>query len=300
LACSLDLDCQIQALSAGFFDGTALEPFKPIFGTNPFSDPFNPKNPAVGGYSIGDWRYVFKDDIDLFGISLSKELWGISFGADFVTRRDAALRFDFGGSVQRFTNYPDLPPALLDQLVAAVGPEVPLNAKGQIALKSDDIENWTPTGDTYHVVLNGLGLLTDNGIWEGGSYIVELTFSYLDDVKNFENLLLQINDTNGVEVREDDIYSHIAVNFNPTWYQVWPGTDMTLRTAVGVGINNSSPINFGGDEEVGSGTVGLEFLINEKWNVTGRYNFFFGPWKNHTAGRWKDRDNVSFTIKRTF
>ncbi len=76
--------------------------------------------------------------------------------------------------------------------------------------------------------------------------------------------------------------------------------DLTLRTAVGVGINNSSPINFGGDEEVGSGTVGLEFLIDQKWTVTGRYNFFYGPWKNHTAGRWKDRDNISFSIKRTF
>ena len=216
--------------------------------------------------------------------------------ARFPNYRDLA-GFDFTSSVQRFTNIPEPFKPLLEP---QYGPEVPLDAKGEIDIKSDEIENWTPTGDTYHVVLNGLGLLTDNGIWEGGSYIVELTFSYLDKIHQLEDLRLQYAPNNGVQVDEGNIYSHINVVFSPTWYQVWPGTDLTLRTAVGVGINNSSPNNFGGDEEIGSGTFGAEFLINQAWTVSARYNFFFGPWKNHTAGRWKDRDNVSFSIKRTF
>jgi hypothetical protein len=289
-----------KAMGAGLFDGTALEPFKPIFGTDPFADPINPNNPGVGGYSLGSYQWVFKDDIDLFGISLSKEIAGISVGADFTYRKDTPLRPDFGASAQRFANYPDLPPALEEQLIAAIGPEIPLDAKGRINIDVDDYEDFFPTGDSYHIVLNALGLLTDNGIWEGGSYIVEFTMGYLDEIHQLENLVLKKGDTSGVKLETGDVFTHLAVNFNPTWYQVFPGTDMTLRASVGVGINNSASTGFGGDEEIGNGGIGLEFLVNQRWTVSGRYNFFFGPWKNGTAGRWKDRENVAFTVKRTF
>ena len=104
-----------------------------------------------------------------------------------------------------------------------------------------------------------------------------------------------------VRVKEDRIVSHIFAVFRPTWYQVWPGTDMTVFGAVGYTIDGEkAPISFGGDEEGGSGSFGVEFLINQKWTATGRYNVFFGPSTAGIGGLLKDRDNVSLTLKRTF
>jgi len=61
-----------------------------------------------------------------------------------------------------------------------------------------------------------------------------------------------------------------------------------------------SPFTFGGDEERGNGSIGAELVINEVWNLTARYNTYFGPVAAGIGGLLKDRDNISLTIKRTF
>ena len=61
-----------------------------------------------------------------------------------------------------------------------------------------------------------------------------------------------------------------------------------------------SPFTFGGDEERGSGSIGVELLIDQKWTVRGQYNAYFGPVNAGIGGLLKDRDNLSFTVKRTF
>jgi hypothetical protein len=104
-----------------------------------------------------------------------------------------------------------------------------------------------------------------------------------------------------IKLEEDKVFSTVAVVFRPTWYQVFPGTDMTIPMAVSYAITGEkSPLTFGGDQERGSASIGAEFLVNQKWTVTGRYNTFFGPVNAGIGGLLKDRDNVSFTVKRTF
>ncbi len=49
---------------------------------------------------LGSYGWVYKDDIDTFGISFAKEIWDISWGADFVYRLNNALN-------------PELTPSLL-------------------------------------------------------------------------------------------------------------------------------------------------------------------------------------------
>jgi hypothetical protein len=73
-----------------------------------------------------------------------------------------------------------------------------------------------------------------------------------------------------------------------------------MRSNIGMGLSGSAPNGLGGDEEVGSGTLGLEASVNQLWTADIRYNFFFGPQENGVGGNWTDRDNVSFTVKRTF
>ena len=216
---------------------------------------------------LGHYGWVYKDDIDTFGISLSKEWLGISWGADFVYRNNNALN-----------------PGLAESLSAPVmGSEVdPGNYPG-------------PTGDTLHVVMNGFGLLNgDWGLWEGGTYIVEATFSKLDSYGDFEEK------TNPF-IHEDRWTSHVGAVFRPTWYQVFAGWDLTLPMSVSYAIDGEqTPNSAGGNEEVGNGSIGAEFLINEVWRVSANYNVYFGPQGNGTSAFIKDRDNISLTLKRTW
>jgi hypothetical protein len=61
-----------------------------------------------------------------------------------------------------------------------------------------------------------------------------------------------------------------------------------------------APISFGGDEEGGSGSIGVSVDINQLWKITAAYNTRFGPAKAGLGGLFKDRDNVSLTVKRTW
>jgi hypothetical protein len=216
---------------------------------------------------LGHYGWIYKDDIDTFGISLSKEMFGVSWGADFVYRNNNALN-------------PDLSASLSAPVVRS---EVdPGNYPGA-------------TGDTMHVVLNGLGLLNGGwGLWDGGRYIVEATFSKLDSFGDFEEKANPF-------IHEDRWTSHVGAVFAPTWYQVFAGWDLTLPMSVSYAIDGEqTPNSAGGNEEVGNGSVGVQFLVNETWDIAAKYNVFFGPQGNGTAAYIKDRDNIALTVKRTF
>ncbi|MCV6613850.1 MAG: DUF1302 family protein, partial [Cellvibrionaceae bacterium] len=65
-------------------------------------------------------------------------------------------------------------------------------------------------------------------------------------------------------------------------------------------FNGKSPFTFGGDGERGNASVGVSFNIEETWNLSAKYNMFFGPANAGIGGLLKDRDNIAITIKRTF
>lgn len=280
-----------QALSVGFFDeaiaGQGLDPevIKAAFGEAP-----DLVSAELGQVSIGKAKWMYKEDVDLFGLSFSKDLGGVSLGLDLTARRDTPLRSDTALALQQFNNYPaPLAPAL----EALVGPEFDFdNADGGNYPR-------VPVGNTYHATFNGIGVLNDNGIWQGGSFAFEVVLAYLDKVTQGENLLLGTV-TPAVTLEEGDSYSNLALSFNPTWFQVFPGVDLTLRSNVNMALHGSAPNGLGGDESVGLGTVGLEASVNQTWTADIRYNFFFGPQQNGIGAQWKDRDNISLTFKRTF
>jgi hypothetical protein len=224
---------------------------------------------AAGATAIGEAKWVFKNDIDLIGISFAKEIAGISVGVDIVTRQDTGLAPEFSASLFGFS--------------------------GQDISKIDS-DNYTQvTGDTYHVNINGLGLLNgDKGLWDGGTWILEATFSMLDSCN--ENC--QFLDG---RVSEDRVVSQVAGIFRPTWYQVRPGWDMSLPMSVNYTIDGEkAPLSFAGDEEAGSASFGVSVDIEQQWKVTAAYNIRFGPVLAGIGGLLKDRDNVSLTVKRTW
>lgn len=247
----------------------------------------------AGTIAYGTGRWLFKDDIDLFGLSFAKEIAGISVGTDIVFRQGTGLAPDLGNGLQRIYNLPSAPPFPLDG--DALVDVLPVNSFIPGEFRSYDSKNYLgAVGDVWSVVINGVGLLSNNGIWEGGSWILETTFQMLKDCTRNCELL-------DVRVEEDQVVSTIGFAFNPVWFQVQPGWDLTLPVAMSYTIDGEkSPFTFGGDKERGSGSIGAELLIDQLWTVTGRYNIFFGPARAGIGGLLKDRDNVSLTFKRTF
>ena len=292
------------AANAGSPDATALsglwsgtcEAFEYACPT-PLGAPYGSSN----ALEVGQARWLFQQDQELFGLSFAKEIAGISFGLDLVYKPDTAIAVDIGAGLGRFYNGPDWPDALAGLVPSAeelAQVLVPGNPFGYIPgdFKSYDSDNYLgPTGDLYTVIFNGVGLLNnDFGLWEGGSYIFEFTAQMLDKCTDDCQLL----DT---RIKEDDVVTTVAGVFRPTWYQVWPGTDMTIPMSISYTLTKEkSPLTFGGDQERGSASIGAEFLVNQKWTVSGRYNTFFGPVNAGLGGLLKDRDNISLTVKRTF
>lgn len=225
-------------------------------------------DPDTGTNAIGELKWVFKNDIDLFGIALAREIAGISFGMDIVYRQDSGLAPDFRASA----------------------------TQSGIDFRAADSDDYPgAVGDIWHVNISALLLLNNDwGLWDGGNAIVEATFSMLDDCTDNCQLL-------DSRVSEGRVISQIAAVFRPTWYQVRPGWDLTLPMSVSYTIDGEkSPISFGGDEEGGSASVGVQMDIDQEWIVTAAYNARFGPVLAGTGGLLKDRDNISLTVKRTF
>jgi Protein of unknown function (DUF1302) len=232
---------------------------------------------------IGQWGWVYKKDIETFGISLSKEAFDISFGMDIVYRKNGALNPNFTSSLTRNLADPSVQPS-------AYSPD------------PDDYPGGT--GNFYGVVVNGIGFLNNEwGLWDGGSWIVEYTTSWLDDYSdaNFGGTKEYSKQFADADMHKGRVTSQVSAVFRPTWYQVFPGWDLTLPMTVSYSIDGEQPPQ--GvilEEELGNASFGISFKVDEVWELDAKYSAYFGPANPGTTGTLKDRDNLSMTVKRTF
>jgi hypothetical protein len=221
---------------------------------------------------IGQWGWVYKNDVETFGISLSKEAFDISFGMDVVYRKDAGLNPEFETSLLNAFADPTVQPS---------------------DYSPDDYPG--PTGDFYGVVVNGIGFLNSEwGVWEGGSWAFEYTTSWLDKFVDNEQFA-------DVDMHEGRVTTQIAGAFRPKWFQVFPGWDLTIPITFAYSIDGEQPPQ--GvvlEEEIGNYSIGVSFLVDEVWNLDAKYAARFGPSFPGTTGPLNDRDNFSLTVKRTF
>ena len=266
------------------FGAGGVPPFDSFYPT--FAGP--PESLPTGALGIGEFNWTYQEDIDLFGFALSKEIAGMSVGLEYVYRYQTTLRPELGATIQRIAMIPD---PLKPVLEGAGITEFDIRAV-------DTDSNYPgPVGDTHHLIINTVGLLKGTPLWDGGNFIVEFVASMMSDVDDngYQDLL-------NVNVEEDDISTAIAFAFNPEYYQVFPGTDMKIPMSLSYTLdtNNEPVIGLGGNPGVGTASIGVEFNINQTWTVNGKYNAFFGSNDNGLLGLLTDRDNISFTVKRTF
>ncbi|WP_275629468.1 DUF1302 domain-containing protein [Pseudomonas sp. 273] len=219
----------------------------------------------------------------LLGVSLSKEAWGISWGADLTYRQDAVL------STTPFSLY------------------VP---------KGTDPDDWVPRGKLWSGVFNGIASFAASPLYDAASLTAEINYSYLDKVtENAQNY-----NGKGYNCANDHDATKIAcqtrgavgasVMFRPTWYQVFPGIDVSMPLFADMGLHGNSPVMFGSNEGQGTWSAGLSADIYARYTVDLKYNGFIArhsedelgvnSLSNASLGKYWDRDWVSLTFKTSF
>ncbi|WP_077032926.1 DUF1302 domain-containing protein [Pelomonas sp. KK5] len=178
-----------------------------------------------------------------------------------------------------------------------------------------------PVGDTWHALVNAIAFIGKTPVFDSAALTTELSYSRIDKVKQnagnfrafgYDAVSCPTADTLGCATK--DAWG-LAVKFEPTWFQVFGGADLSMPIVVTDGIKGTSSVLFGGYEGNGSYSVGLSLSVKEKYSVALAYNDSFA--KHHVGpnaqlggapsvtgvggiGAQWDRGWLSLTFKTTF
>jgi Protein of unknown function (DUF1302) len=229
------------------------------------------------------YNMVYKDDIDLFGISLAKNIGGVSLGTELSYRHNTPLNAQVLGNA------------------AAAAPIAPGTTPG-------------PVGDTYHGLVNVLGIIPKTPVFDTANWAAEVTWAHWSKVSSGGDLFnaLGYAPCNGRDKWDGCTtknYFGLALAFTPTWFQVFPGVDLSAPVTFATGLSGNAPIIFGGNEDNGNYTIGIGADIYQKYRVDLKYIDWFGRYKdngnavttqNGFTTLLSDRGFISLTLKTTF
>jgi Protein of unknown function (DUF1302) len=231
------------------------------------------------------YNLIYKDDVDLWGISLAKNIAGISVGAELSYRVNTPLNAQVLGNA------------------SAAGTPASGTTPG-------------PVGDTYHGLVNFVGLIAKTPVFDTATWAAEFTWSQWAKVKSGQNLFNAVGFPGCIQGRGDKWdgcttknFWGLALAFTPTWFQVFPGVDLSAPITFATGLSGNAATVFGGNEKTGNYTIGVGADIFQKYRVDLKYIDWFGETKdngtmvtsqNGLAALLKDRGFISLTFKTTF
>lgn len=239
---------------------------------------FDDRYPTMVVGSTGLFNDYAKD-VKLYGVSLSRLIGSVSVGAEISRREGTALKTQGGAT--------------------------------EVAL-----------GDTWHAVANAVAYFGKTPVYDSAPLTVELSYSRLDDVNNGSRAFFNHEDYGCVGGTDAGCATDDAWGFNlaftPTWYQVFPGVDLTMPINYSRGLAGNSPTALGPGKGSGAWSVGLSADVFSKYIVTLAYNDYYGPYSKgpnpfavpgvspvvwngtNGSGVLSDRGWVSLTLKTTF
>jgi Protein of unknown function (DUF1302) len=199
--------------------------------------------------------------------------------------------------------------ASLSQSIAGVSVSAEIAHRANTGLLMSDLTTLgsEPTGDTWHGLLNAIAYIGKTPLFDAGALTAEFTYSKLDKLKtnpnNFRRDAGCLNaDKLGCATKQA---LGFAVKFEPTWYQVFPGADLSMPLFYTTGIKGTSPVLFGGYKGNGSYSVGLTLDVQSKYNFALAYNDAFAKHSANATtiggiGAQWDRGWVTLTAKASF
>jgi hypothetical protein len=285
-------------------------------------------NPALGKLfppvlsgNLGSYYATYQENTNLYGVSLSKQIAGISVGAEFNYRTGQALASDPGILV--YQNSVPIPAPYQGLLGKALtGQPITLPAFTPAILQSLAPAGATTTvptegntvgavGNTAHGVVNLLGLMSSNGLWDTATWVVEGTWSHLVAITANPGAYLgrSYNQTYGDSFAATRNAYTGAVGFTPTWYNAMPSVDISVPTSFSVGLAGNSPVSLAGNKNVGSYGIGVNALIDQVYSATLEYTGEMGQLRlsptqgvvqNGLGSLLQDRGAVYLILKTSF
>lgn len=219
-----------------------------------------PGNPATTVPSA--FRFVYPQDVKLFGMSLARSIGPVSFGAELSYRKNAHLN--------SATTY---------------GPANDTGARG----------------NTIHAVMNGVYLLPKTPVWDSGSLIAELAFSHLDKVTANPQLYRGVGSpacvragtgSGGVPAAAGNVsdtcstrnFAQLAVSFTPQYLQLLPSLDVGIPMTLNYGLKGTAPTGGGGFEKLLTWSIGVNATYASAHEFSLRYSDIKVPSKYNAAG----------------
>jgi hypothetical protein len=239
---------------------------------------------------VGTYQTAYGNNIHIYGVSLAKQIAGISIGAEVSYRQNMPLLSD---------PVPVLPAPLAAAVPGAIATSaIPAHADTPAAL-----------GNTWHGVLNAIAVIPKTALFDTADLLAELSWMHVSSVTQNEAVYKGRADYSGVD-KPTSTYFGLAVNFTPTWYQVFPGVDLTLPLTWSGGISGTAATLFGGNKNAGNYSAGIGATIDHKYLMNLSYIGYYGKHDTDANGAatsfagpfagLSDRGWVSFTLKTTF
>ncbi|MGR4867979.1 DUF1302 domain-containing protein [Variovorax sp. LARHSF232] len=283
----------VPAVAAGVPAGACSRAgLRPIGPSTCYINPGAASIAQVQAGQVGQYRAFYGEDIDIYGISLAKNVGGISLGAELSYRHNMPLQ--------------SVPVQVLP--AALVNP-----AAGQVATTALDGGTPGARGNTLHGVFNLLGVLPKTALFDSASWNAELVWNRWTSVSQNPGAFkgsdaYRANPANLDAVSRD--YIGLGLNFTPTWFQVFPSVDISLPMSWSGGLTGVSAVTSGGAKDNGSYSLGIGADVQSKYSFTLRYVGFYGDYSTTPSGAMNvaqstnaslsDRGHVLFTFKTTF
>jgi hypothetical protein len=238
---------------------------------------------------VPQYRLVYADNVDLFGISLAKNIGGVSVGAELSRRHNTPLY----------------------ARILGVAPGIPPQG-----------DTNGPRGDTTHGLINFLGAIARTPLFDGASWAAEFTWAHWNKVSQGASLFSAEGFNCSVTVagvvrpgtKKDGCatknFYGMGLSFTPVWYQVMPGVDLSAPLTYARGLKGNAPTIFGGNEDNGNYSIGLGADVYQKYRFDLKYVGYFGRINDYGTGTvvsqngftslLKDRGFLGLTFKTTF
>jgi len=255
-------------------------------------------------------------DTGQWGLALrySSDRLGADFGLYAITYDDklpqVALLINPNFAVGQLGNYFLVYPHSVHAYGFSVSTSLgPANVAGEVSVRTNEPLVSAPTmvaeiptassspgaiGKSIHAQVSVLYLLHPTWLWQGGDFAGEIAYNSRLSITRNAAALDPTTTRNAAGLR---------FIFNPTWFQVLPGADLTVPIGIGWNFSgNSSVVQLfnGGAVHGGDATTGLNVAFRTVWKGGLTYTKYFEYNGHNPANFYVDRDFVALSLQRTF
>ena len=238
---------------------------------------------------FGTYQTAYGDNIHIYGVTLAKEFGGVSVAGELSYRQNMPLQSK-----------------IINVLPAPLVPTSPCS----VAI-SDVPTHGTPgaLGDTYHGLVNAMNIFPRTPVFDTATLTGELTWSRWARVT--QNAAVFKGNATYTDIdKVSKNFVGLAINFTPTWFQVFPGADLSAPLTWSQGLSGNSAVQLGGNKGAGTWSAGIAADVYQKHRIQLSYNGYYGKYSqtatgamnvaNGTSAALSDRGWVSLTYKTTF